>query len=106
MARRYKPALPNNIQNFIKANELYAQNAEQMRLDRARQNETIFRESHNAIIHNAEVRRNARRGMEEARLARLDMIIDRRQKLARLLVEEKEQWQEELLARGYTIYRP
>lgn len=103
MTRRYKPAIPSNIQALVNANELHAAAVEQSRIERARQNETRFREEHASVIHNADVRRNVRRSQEEARLARLDLIIDRRTKLAELFETERLAWNQELQARGYTI---
>ena len=105
MTRRYKPAIPSNIQALISANDLHAQAVEQARIEKSRANETRFRESHASFIHNAEVRRNARRSLEEARLARQDLIIDRRAKLAEQMDREREEWEQELEARGYTIQR-
>lgn len=105
MTRRYKPAIPQNVQALINANEMHAAAMEQERLNCAKKNETQFRESHASVLHNAEVRRNARRAIEEARLARLDLIIDRRAKLAQLLAEEKQEWDRKLQARGLTIFR-
>lgn len=106
MTRRYKPSVPSNIQALINANELHAAAVEQSRIEKARANETRFREEHASVTHNADVRRNIRRSQEEARLARLDLIIDRRAKLAELFAAERLEWDQELQARGYTISKP
>lgn len=103
---RPRPAVPANIQALINSNELHAAAVGQARIDQAKANETRFREEHHSYIRNAEVRRNVRRSQDEARLARLDLIIDRRAQLAALLEHEKQVWDEELQKRGYSIYRP
>ena len=105
MTRRFKPAIPQNVQALITANDMHAAAMEQERLNRAKANETQFREGHASVLHNAEVRRNARRAQDEARLARLDLILDRRAKLAQLLAEEKAEWDRRLQAKGLTIFR-
>lgn len=104
MSRHPKPAIPSNIQNLIRANDLHAEAVYQAKLNLAKANETKFREQHNSIIRNAEVRRNIRKSNDEARLARNDIIVDRRQRIAELYEEDQKRWEAELLAKGYTIY--
>lgn len=106
MSRRTtKPAVPSNIQALINQNNQHAYAVEQAKMDLAKANETRFREEHHSIIRNAEVRRNMRRSQEEARLARLDLIVDRRAQLAELFAREQEQYEAELQAAGLTLYR-
>ena len=103
MTRRAKPSVPQNIQNLIRANNLHAEAVEQAKINLAKANETQFRESHNSIIRNAEVRRNAKKSLDDARLARNDMIVDRRARLAAQFAQDKEDWGRELQAKGYTF---
>ena len=105
MTRRFKPALPQHVQALIESNNRHADALEAERINRAKANETLFRESHASVLHNAEVRRNARRARDEARLGKLDLIIDRRAKLAQLLAEEKAIWDQRLQEKGLTIFR-
>jgi hypothetical protein len=105
MQRRYKPTVPANIQALISANEMHAAAVEQARIGQAKANETRFREEHSSFLHNAEVRRNARRTLEEAKLARLDLILDRRMRLAQLLAEERVEWDRILQEHNLTIWR-
>ena len=105
MSRRTRAGVPQNIQALINANELHAAAVEQARLDQSRTNETKFREEHSSFIHNAEVRRNVRRSQEEAKLARLDLILDRRAKLAELIENEKAEWDARLQKLGLAVYR-
>ena len=102
MTRRAKPSVPQNIQNLIRANDIHAAAVEQAKINLAKANETQFRESHNSVIRNAEVRRNAKRSEEDARLARNDVIVDRRARLAAQFARDKEEWGRELQAKGYT----
>jgi hypothetical protein len=83
------PSVPQNIQALINANESYARSVSQAKDNLALSNETKFREQHSSFIHNAEARRNVRRSREEAALARLDFILDRRAQLAQLFAEER-----------------
>ena len=105
MTRRFKPAIPQNVQALINANNMHADALEQERLNRAKANETAFREGHASILHNAEVRRNARKARDEAHLARLDLILDRRAKLTQLIAEEKAMWNQRLQEKGLTVFR-
>jgi hypothetical protein len=106
MARRFKPAIPANIQALMSANEMHCAAVEQARIQQAKANETRFREEHSSFCHNAEVRRNARRTLEEAKLARLDLILDRRARLTDLLASERLDWERELQERNLAIWRP
>lgn len=101
--RKFKPAIPANIQALIRQNDIHAQAIHQAKVNLATANETRFREQHNSFIRNAEVRRNARLSEEESHLQRDDLIVDRRAKLAEIYAADKERWQTELLRRGYTI---
>ena len=103
MSRR-KPAVPSNIQNLIDANNRHAAAVEQNRQNLAKANETRFRQEHNTVIRNAEVRRNARNSQEEARIARTDLLVDRRARLAELFAEERQKYEAELQAAGLTYY--
>ena len=105
MSQRKKSGTPSNIQALINQNELHAAAVEQAKINLSKQNETKFREEHQSFIHNAEVRRNMRRSQEEAKIARMDLIIDRRAKMAALFAQEKEEWERELQAKGLTIYK-
>jgi hypothetical protein len=105
MSRYVKPAVPINIQALINANERHTAAVGQAKVNQAMTNETRFREEHSSFIHNAEVRRNVRRSREESRLARLDLIIDRRIKLAELFADERIDWDRRLQSDGRTIYR-
>jgi hypothetical protein len=106
MSRRYRPSVPSNIQTLINANELHAAALAQAKLNQSMANETRFREEHSSFMHNAEVRRNVRRSREESKQARLDLIIDRRVKLAELFAQERIEWDRKLQAVGQAVYRP
>lgn len=103
MSQRRRGGTPSNIQALINQNELYAAAVEQAKINLAKQNETRFREVHQSFIHNADVRRNVRRGVEEAKLARNDLIVDRRAKMAALFAQEREEWNRQLQEKGYAI---
>ncbi|KAH0792211.1 hypothetical protein GPJ56_003737 [Histomonas meleagridis] len=103
--RRNRTGNPSNIQSLINQNEMRAQATAQIRAAQIRENETRFREAHNSYVHNAEVRRNIKRTQEEVRIARLELVAERRARLAKLIEEEKKQWENELLQRGLTVTR-
>jgi predicted aminopeptidase len=105
MTRRPKPSVPQNIQALINANETYAASVSQAKANQSLSNETKFREEHSGFIHKAEVRRNIRRSREEAALARLDFILDRRAQLAQLFAEERAEWDALLQRQSRAIYR-
>jgi hypothetical protein len=105
MTRRYRPDVPVNIQQLINVNESHAAAVHQAKVNQALTNETRFREEHSGFMHNAEVRRNVRRSREESKLARLDLIIDRRAKLAELFAAERVDWDRRLQAQGRAVYR-
>nr|AGM32330.1 hypothetical protein [Coptotermes formosanus] len=68
-----------------------------------KKNETIFRESQAAVVRKAEVRRNIKRNAEDAIQAKIDYLLDRRMRLAALVAAERTQWEDELVACGYTF---
>ena len=102
-SRQAKPGTPANIQALIRANELHAEAVEQAKQNLCKANETKFREQHASFIRNAEVRRNAGKSQAEALLARNDLIVDRRARLAAQFAQDKEDWARELQAKGYTF---
>jgi len=102
---RTKPAIPLNIQALIRTNDLHAEAVEQAKINLAKSNETRFREEHQSYIRNAEVRRNMRQSQDEAILAKNDLMVDRRKRLAALFKQDEQRWDRELQVRGLTIIR-